>query len=464
MHRLDAQQSATRRRTFPVARVFPSGLSLRVEDNPWTSAAQWAASVVVVLLWLGPPALGDTTVSFPTDGHYRPGRYLPVRVQGAAGRGTLTFAGRGMVSTQVSDADTNDVLLPWLPVADVIDEAHWQSGDGADHPLTVRFRALGADERLVAFAGTPTDAGQLLFPGNTTVPVTLDTARPLLDPVEPWECLDAVVLSAAAAARVDETHRVALLAAGTAIAVRSSARPDDGLPWVRVGDYWVARYAPAGPASIVEPDAYSPTYEWERGWPARFRHAVFFAAVLFCILAMAVPLWRSRWAAPAFLALAALSGAAFAAWYARQSPMLERTCAIRFENAGVTQFDLWTWLSPVRPADGSFPAAALTRPAFATSHQPEQIGVRLMCSADGRPERFTFHLEPGQSLAMCSRELRVGAATPPPGLARASRPFADFAEALYGGRDARIEGQYTARGGGAGPDAVPVIVVRRAGP
>ena len=463
MYRLDAHQSATRRRTFPVARVFPSGLSLRVEDNPWTSAVQWAASIVVVLLWLGPPALGDITVSFPTDGHYRPGRYLPVRVQGAAGRGMLTLAARGTVPTQVSDADTSDVLLPWLPVADAIDEAHWQSGDGADHPLTVRFRALGADERLVAFAGTPGDAGQLLFPGNTIVPVTLDTARPLLDPVEPWECLDAVVLGAAAAARVDETHRLALLAAGMAIAVRSSTRPDDGLPWARAGDYWVARYAPAGPASIVEPDAYSPTYEWERGWPARFRHAVFFAAVLFCILAMAVPLWRSRWAATASLALAALFGTAFAAWYARQSPMLERSVAIRVENAGVTQFDLWTWLSPVRPVDGSVPAGSLTRPVFATARQAEQIRIRLSCSADGRADRFTFHLEPGQSLAMRSRELRVGASTPSPGLERASRPLAGFAEALYG-QNARIEGQYTARGGGAGRDAVPVIVVRRAGP
>lgn len=365
---------------------------------------------------------------------------------------------RGMLPTSLAADGPPDVIVPWLALSDSISDAQWEGGDGGGHSLATPLHALSDDERLVGFAGTSPGEGRLLFPGKTIVPVELDLSRPLLEPAEAWECLDAVVLSAAACARLDESHLATLLAGGTLIAVRSDTRPDARWPWTQVGKDWVLRFSPAGPPSIIEPAAYSPTYDWERGWPATFRRRVFLAAVLFCLLGGAVLLWRSRWTAIAFLVLSCLVVAAFGTWYGRQSPMLQLSAGVRIDDGPVTQFDLWTWQSPMRSADGSFPAAGLTRPALASARQAEQTQIRLECSHDGRPERFLFHLDPGQSLAFRSRDLRLDAPAPP-ALSPARGPFADLASTLYLRSGQNIGGEYVARAYGSS-QSVPVIVLR----
>jgi hypothetical protein len=261
-----------------------------------------------------------------------------------------------------------------------------------------------------------------------------------------------VVLSASAAARVDEAHRSALLAGGTIIAVRSDAQPDDHWPWKLEGGYWILRYAPAGPRSIVEPAAYEPTYGWERGWPESFRRRVVFAAVLFCILSLGTLLWRSRWTVLAFVTVSLVFVAIFATWYGRQSPMLWLESAVRVEVGPISQFDLWTWQSPVRSADASFPIAGLTHPFLGTLRQVEQTRLRLICRPDGSPDHFDFHLEPGQSLAMLSRQLRL--VSPMPNLSLASAASHDFADSLYLQPGSHLQGQYIVR-----ESATPVIVI-----
>lgn len=408
---------------------------------------------VLALTLCVPDAVGQTLVSFPTEGRFRPGRYMPVRVQ-RDGAGTLTFEARGMLPTSLAPDSAADLVFPWLALSDSVTDARWASGNGERHSIATPLQALSDDERLVAYAGTPSGDGKFLCPGQTIVPVELDPSRPLLEPPEAWQCLDAVVLSAAAFARLDKSQLTTLLAGGTAVAVRSQARPVGKWPWEPIGDMWVVRFSPAGPSSIAEPAAYSPTYEWQRGWPATFRRPVFLAAVLFCLVGGAVLLWRSRWAAVAFVALSCLFVVAFAAWYAKQSPMLQLTAAVRVDNAPVTQFDLWTWHSPVRATDGSFPAAGVTWPVFASGRQPEQTHARLQCAPDGRPDRFLFHLDPGQSLAFLSRNLSLDPPAPPT-LASARGPFVDLATTLYLHPGDIITGQYTAR------ESVPVIVLRQ---
>jgi hypothetical protein len=410
---------------------------------------------VLALALCVPGAVGQTLVSFPTEGRFRPGRYMPVRVQRDAGAGTLTLEARGMVPTSLATNGAPDVVVvPWLAVSDSVTDARWTAADGGHHSIGTPLHALADDERLVAYAGTPPGDGKVLFPGKTIAPVELDLSRPLLEPPEAWECLDAIVLSGAAFTRLDDSQLTTLLAGGTAIAVRSHARPVGKWPWEQIGDDWVLRFDPAGPASIIEPAAYSPTYEWERGWPATFRRRVFLAAVLFCLIGGAVLLWRSRWAAVAFIALSCLFVAAFAGWYARQSPMLQLAAVMRIDNAPVTQFDLWTWHSPVRAMDGSFPAAGATWPVFASGRQPEQTHTRLQCAPDGRPDRFLFHLDPGQSLAFLSRNLRIDSPAPP-ALVPARGPFVDLATTLYLRPGDLLAGQYTAR------ESVSVIVLRQ---
>jgi hypothetical protein len=388
-------------------------------------------------------------ITLPTEGHYRPGRYMPVRIEGATSGESVKLVGNGVIPTEMPHADSADFNVPWLIASDFVTDAHWQIADGQGHPL--QLHPLADNQRLVAFAAGSHEAAKLLFPNNPVVPVELDESRPLLEPVEAWECLDAVVLSASAAARVDEAKRAALLAGGTIIAVRSDSPPDDHWPWKLRGGYWILQYSPSGPQSLIEPEAYAPTFGWDRGWPGSFRRRVVFAAVLFCIVALATLLWRSRWAVAAVVALSLVFIAGLAAWYGRQSPVLQMASAIRVDAGPISQFDLWTWQSPVRPADASYPCAGLTHPHLGSLRQIDQTRIALICRPDGRPDRFDFHLDRGQCLAMCSRQIRT--TSPLPGITSASHPLIDLANALYLGD---VKGQYLSHPSG---NAIPVLVI-----
>lgn len=407
--------------------------------------------ILCPVLVLMQPTQAAISVSLPTEGHYRPGRYMPVRVEGATRQDTITLQGGGAIPTEIPHLESADLIVPWLIVGDQISDARWQLGEGAAQHLALQ--PLASDERLVGFAGTQQELTQLLFPGKTIIPVQLDESR-LLEPAEAWECLDAVVLSASAAARLDEAHRAALLAGGTIIAVHSDDAPDTRWPWKRQGGYWILRYAPAGPQPMVEPDAYMPTYSWDRGWPAAFRRSLVFAAVLFCILSLGTLLWRSRWTSLAFVAVSALFLGGLAIWSARQSAFLQLSLAVRVDAGPISQFDLWTWQSPVRGAESSFAVSGNTHPFVATLRQIEQDHLRLVCRPDGRPDHFTCHLEPMQSLAFLSRGVRLS--SPLPALTAAPPSADSFLESLYLRSGDRLEGQYVADGTGT---PVQVLVI-----
>jgi hypothetical protein len=377
---------------------------------------------------------------------------MPIRIHGATPADSILLLADGAVPTQIDHPDTADVTIPFLLAADSTRTARWQLVGGPGHPLDLH--PLTSDQRLVAFAGSPSDAAALLFPNSPVVPVQLDQSRPLLEPVAAWECLDAVILSASAAARVDEAHRAALLAGGTIIAVRSDAPPDDRWPWQLRGGYWILQYMPAGPQPIIEPEAYAPTFGWDRGWPVLVRRRVLFAAVLFCIFSIATLLWRSRWTAVAFLGISVLFIAWLAFFSARQSAVLQMAVAVRVEARTISQFDLWTWLSPVRSAESSFPFAGLTHPFLGSLGQIDRARLRLVCTPGGAPDRFDFHLDRGQSLAMLSRQLAL--AIPCPALAPAAPAWIRFADSLYGRPGRSVKGQY-----GLNPSttSIPIIVL-----
>jgi hypothetical protein len=411
-------------------------------------------SRIVVGLFLSALLIGSTqgavTVSFPTEGHYRPGRYFPARIRGAAGQTSITLKANGAIPTELKSIDSNDVLVPWLTATDTLSDARFDS-DGASHAIEVEFHPLGNQEKLVALAGPTADAS-FLFPGSTIVPIHLDPSNPLPDPLEAWDCLDGIVLSSSAAARLSEDQRATLLAAGTALAVRSDMAPDDRWPWTHQGEYWVLRFTLAGPASIVEPDAYVPTYGWDRGWPESFRRRVFFAALVFSILAIASLLWRSRWTVLPFVSFTAAFIVIFVIWYSRQSPVLKLTSAVRVDSGPVSQLDFWTWESAVRPTS----SVGIGRPVLGTIAQIEQSGLRFICRSDGRPGYFAFHLIPGQSMAFLTRQIRVG--LPAPALSPASGAPLDFVNAAYLRSGDRVLGQHWTSVGAEGEPLQETLV------
>lgn len=399
-------------------------------------------------------ASAQVALSLPLQGHYRAGRYMPVSITTAHDSGAVSIEGNGAIPTSLVVHQGTNVIVPWLATSQSLRNLRWSMPGIAPHLVGLPLSPLGDDEKLVGFAGEQPSAMQALFPGNTIVPIALDLSRPLLEPVQAWEALDGIVLSAAALARLDENHRGLLIASGTMLAVRSDPAPDTRWPWKQVGKYWVLRPDLSGPRTIIVPSAYLPTYGWERGWPASFRRGVISIAILFCILGAGVLLWRSRWAVAGFVVLCAITIGGFGAWYARRSPILQMTAGVMTRDSSLAQYDLWTWQSPIRVSPGSFSAAGLTHPVFATDRQVEQSQIRLECTADGRPDRFTFYLGPDRSLAFLTRLVRRDENPVP--LQSAARSLSDFAAELYLRPGEHVAGQFQVNNPYTGA-ATPVV-------
>lgn len=403
-------------------------------------------------------ARADLRVSLPLEGHYRPGKFMPVHVAIGEADGPITLRAAGAVPTEVQAPAGRDAIFPWLPVTGAIRGVHCESSGSGGESIDLPIRALAENERLVGVAGGDADAARPLFPGKTIVPIALDLSQTLPGPPCAWETLDALVLSEAAFARLSQNQWQTLAAAGTGLIVHSSERPDGAWPWQKVGNDWVLWHPPAGPDSLTEDEVYMPTYGWERGWPASFRRRAILLAVLFSIFVTALALWRSRWTVVALLGFCAITAGGLAWWYSRLSPMLELLRGVMVLDDSVAQYDLWSWRSPVHETDDSMPSVGLTHPYFASAQQLEQTGIRLIYRASDGRVQFAYHLDRGQSIAFLTRWLiarpQLLALQPAAGAMR------DFAEQFYLSPSARILGQYVADSRD-GTGQVPVVVLGR---
>jgi hypothetical protein len=272
--------------------------------------------------------------------------------------------------------------------------------------LQIEQRALSDRDVLVGVAGGDAMSARSLFPGRNIVTLPMDSAGSLLRPAVAWEVLDAVLLSAAAAAQLTDEQIQTLLSAGTMIVVRSSEMPDSRWPWTREGNDFILRHEITGPIAVEDEAVYEPTNWRDPGWPPSFRHSLLAGACVFCIVGLGISLWRSRLAVPAFVSLAATASLAVVAVYLWHSPVQVEKFCVAVRAPEVIQFDFWSWQTTVREADSERPAPEITHPIFGAPSQLEQTQVRLNCGSDGRPDRFVFHLKPGQSLAMLTRVVR----------------------------------------------------------
>ena len=173
-----------------------------------------------------------------------------------------------------------------------------------------------------------------------------------------------------------------------------------------MGENWVLRLEPAGSAPALDGDVYGPTYSWDAGWPRAFRLELLGGACVFCILALAVSLWRSRYAVIGIVVLTAAGIGLLGVVYRLQSPVRTQRLGVAIRTPGLIQYDLWSWQSSVRETLVSFPAAAPAHPIFGSLSQLQELEPRMICRSDGQPERFVFRLKPGESLAMLTRIVR----------------------------------------------------------
>ncbi len=209
---------------------------------------------MAILFVIHAAASASVTISFPLEGHYRDGRYMPVRVVVAdtPGANSLTLRAEGALATSITLAEgRTDAVVPWLSSGGAITAARWATEGGGGANLEAPLRPLAAGERLVGYTSgdeaSATAVSHALFPAEQIVPVRLDASRAPLSPAAAYESLDAVILDPAAATRVDSGQLRTLLAGGMTVAIQSEKRPGGNWPWQRLGPWWVVRYAPVGP-------------------------------------------------------------------------------------------------------------------------------------------------------------------------------------------------------------------------
>jgi hypothetical protein len=129
-------------------------------------------------------------------------------------------------------------------------------------------------------------------------------------------------------------------------------------------------------------------------------------AVVFCVVATAATLWRSRKAALLILAASAAATAGFAWWGGRQPSTREAMGAVIVADGRTTQLDLWEYAQALRGGRALHDWVGGTRPAFASARHLAATGMRLECSAGGRPVRFHWDAQPGATMAFVTRLVR----------------------------------------------------------
>lgn len=399
--------------------------------------------VLTLAVLLLPPAAvaqqrSPVELSFPLGEHHRVGRYVPVRVilKTSGPSDPLRVEATGAIPIEIAPAGgAVDAVVPLLSVT-ALQDVRWTMG-GAGGTQPHGFRGLADDERLVGSTATGADADVLageLFPDKKILTVPLNLADPLPGPAVAWGALDAVLLDPSAAARVDERQLATLLAAGTAVAVRGPAKPGGGWPWVQQDGWWLVQADIAGPDDLIEPLAYEPMAAWDPGWPASDRRTLVTVLVAFCIVALALTLWRSRFTTPAIILAAILATWGVVAWRARVPASRIAAGAIWVHNPSMAQRDFWSYQRGLTGAGDSHIKHVfdVTRPVFASRRHFEQSGLVLGAGGGlaSSPPYYRYPLERGRSIAFLHRRLDAGApvSVPPDG---SNSPLRRLAEHAY---------------------------------
>ena len=383
---------------------------------------------------------------------------MPVEISCRGGEsGDINLDAPGAMPTQIPLSRDTDVIVPWLPIR-TVDQIHWTLAGHSQGSVETAITPLDDNECLVGYVGADADALAGLFPGKKIVGVALDPGHPLAGPPAAWETLDAAVLDASAAARINARQVESLLASGMALAVRSSQKPAGPWPWKQSGAYWIVQYPILGPQSAYAPQAYDAITGWSRGWPASFRNQVMLAAVVFSLLALVVALWQSKVSTVLMILLAICACGASLAWRAKQDVGLHVGGTLYIDSSAGIQRDNWTFVAVMRSATVPLPWRGLAHPIFATRLQIQQMPVQLLCAADGSPDQFQYHLEPGRSLAFLSRSIaspgNLTVATP-----MVSSPLRYLAMNLYLTQGDVLVGQQNAT---SDQNLWPTAIIRRA--
>jgi hypothetical protein len=349
-------------------------------------------------------AAAEVTVTFPLQGHYRPGKYMPVRVTSTKPvTAPLVLQAEGAVAVSVApESGPMNVVVPFL-ATEAVRSARWEITGVGGGTINAALAPVEPQQVLVGIVGTDAAAATAtaseLFPGRSVVPVALVGTPPLPGHPAAWEALDVVVFDAA-----DHVFLAELLGRGVSVVVRSQERPGGRWAWQGGPGNWFVRFDAAGPLGIVHPEVYEAVAAWAPGWPAPQRRRAALLAVVFCTVALGATLLpRRRAAAVGVVVVCGMGIGAFAWWGGRQPMVCDVTTAVEVIDVGVTQTDRWTFYRPLADREVAVDWSWRDKPVFASRRHLSQTDLVLHAGPTGRPVRFAWRAAPGTTLAFLGR-------------------------------------------------------------
>ncbi|HEV8604734.1 MAG TPA: hypothetical protein VGQ99_05180 [Tepidisphaeraceae bacterium] len=369
--------------------------------------------LLCILMLLPARAMAAVEVTLPLAGYWRPGRYVPVRVEAREAGTVVEIGGEGVVRTRLPLADGRaDVIVPLLVMSE-------PGGIGGR-----AWRQLGPEQRLVGFTTIDIPFAQGLFPGDSIVPIQLAAADPLPGAAVAWETLDAVVLDNTVA-NIPEQKLRELGSCGVIVA----RRPGE-----------VNRPNIIGPRAAAEDlAAFAPVQGWAADWPKAFRRGVLLCAVAFSIVALGVGLMRFRHSAVVLVLLCAGASGGLWMWWRSRPAVLTRCGAIVCRDGALAQRDLWVYQATASGSDSRMSWAEVMRPYFESRMDRDAMRPVLVCGEDGMPREFEFHLMVGQKVGFLMRSIVAA----PQGALReqVSSPLERLAKRMYLREGVKVVGE-----------------------
>lgn len=362
-------------------------------------------------------------MTLPLEGYYRPGRYMPVRVEvrGAAEGAILRLDGEGMVPTELMTLGGRlDCVVPLLPMENGASALRWSLGEEGGL-VDAALRAIEPGEQLVGFtAAVDPEVAAALFPQARNISIRIEVSDLTQAHASAWQALDALVADAGV---LTPWHVKALVSGGVAIALRSEAPPTgENWIWERVGKTWVVRHEALGPQQQagVFAAAFAPVQGRKAELPESFRRMLLQIGVLVAILLGAAAIVRGRKGIVLVVVVALLATFLLRHRWKATSPLLTRRGDVEMTDGTVFQGDRWMYYAAVKTVSGwDVWSGVTTTPFFERNGDWRAIDLRLVCDERGEPNVFRFRLSPSQQVAFMKRGVAPVAAvtrlTPSPG-------------------------------------------------
>jgi hypothetical protein len=174
-----------------------------------------------------------------------------------------------------------------------------------------------------------------------------------------------------------------------------------------------------GPTQVTLESAYAPVAGWTPGVPPRTRTIAFVLAALFSLAAVGATLLPGKKVILILLGGVAAALVAIDSRLTRLPPVRERRGAIVTVSGPMLQRALWMYQTSVRSYRAAVTWRGSLRPILTSTAQIKALRLKLECSGDATPARFTMDLDPQTVVAFLLRSVVPGA---PPAIAPHPQP------------------------------------------